>query len=159
MDEAEKLAKEVVAAKGGVAAYLDTLGWVQARAGKLKEAKKTLTEAAGKSADGSGEIYYHLGYTCMQLKQLEEAIKALDKAQLLFSQKGTGGTPRSDQLAGAASTLLGNARAEKKRVRDERLRRLGAVGNPDTQTAAPQEGQKSGKRPKPVKKGSKAKPN
>jgi tetratricopeptide (TPR) repeat protein len=145
--EAEKLAREVVAAKGGVAAYVDTLGWVQARAGKLKLAKKTLEGAASKASDGNAEVYYHLGYVCVQLKKHDQAITALDKAALRLSQSGVK-TARATHLQALVKTLLAGAKAEKARIRAQRLKRLGAVGNPDTQTASPREGQKPGSRPK-----------
>jgi len=148
--EAEKLAKEVVAAKGGVAAYVDTLGWVQAKAGKLKDAKQTLEEARGKASDGNAEVFYHLGYVCVQLKKLDEAIAALDKASVRLSQMEAK-TTRVSRLEGSVKSLLTTARNEKARIRAERLKRLGAMGNPDTQTASPQEGQKPGKRAKPKK--------
>ncbi len=146
--EAEKLAKEAVAAKGGVAAYVDTLGWVQAKAGKLKDAKKTLEDAKGKASDGNAEVYYHLGYVCVQLKKMDEAIAALDKASVRLSQMGSK-SARVTRLEGSVKSLLTTAKNEKARIRAERLKRLGAVGNPDTQTASPKEGQKPGKRAKP----------
>jgi tetratricopeptide (TPR) repeat protein len=148
--EAVKLAGEVVAAKSGVVAYLDTLGWAQARAGKLKEAAKTLEEAAGKAANGNAEVFYHLGYAYAGLKKHAEAISALDKARMRLAQ-AKGKHPRAVRLETSVKTLLSQEKSEKSRIDAERRRQLGAMGDPDTQRATPKAGQAPGKRPEPKK--------
>jgi tetratricopeptide (TPR) repeat protein len=94
--EAEKMIRKALAedrklrkkAKGGIkpsedrdnAAYLDSLGWVLFKQGKLKEAKVAL-RAAVKEKDGqSTEIYDHLGDVLLALGEKEEAAAAWKKA-------------------------------------------------------------------------------
>lgn len=135
--EAEKLASEVVAAERGVAAYVDALGWVQARAGKFKAAEKTLEEAAGKAPKEDGaEIFYHLGYVQAALKKHKAAIATLTEADLRFSKSGAK-YAQAVRLHTAARTLLSKTRAERARIEAERRRRVGAVGDPDTQSSSP----------------------
>jgi tetratricopeptide (TPR) repeat protein len=152
LKEAEALAKEVVAAKGGVAAYVDTLGWVQAQTGKLKDAEKTLEDAANKASDANAEVFYHLGYVYNGLRKYKAARNALKKSVLRFNQSDDR-SARATHLKGAAQTLLSKVEAEMARIEAERRARVGAVGDPNTQNSSPSAGQKPGKRAKPKKKG------
>ena len=113
--EAEKLANQVVSAKGGVVAYLDTLGWAQAKAGKLPGAAKTLEEAAGKAAEGNAEVYYHLGFVYAGLKKHAEAITALDTAKARLAKAGDK-HPRAVRMENAVKTLLAQQESEKARL-------------------------------------------
>jgi len=113
--EAEKLANQVVSARGGVVAYLDTLGWAQAKAGKLPGAAKTLEEAAGKAAEGNAEVYYHLGFVYAGLKKHAEAITALDTAKARLAKAGDK-HPRAVRMENAVKTLLAQEKSEKARL-------------------------------------------
>ncbi len=151
--EAEKLAGEVVAARKDVAAYIDVLGWAQARAGKLRVAEKTLKAAAAKAPkEGPAEVFYHLGYVLAALKKYKEAIATLEKADLRFTRSGRK-YAQAARLHSAARTLLSKTRAEKARIEAERRRRLGAVGDPDAQRSSP----RRRRRRKPEKKAEKDK--
>ncbi len=135
--EAEKYASEVIAADRGVAAYIDALGWVQARSGKFKAAEKTLDEAAGKAPkDDGAEIFYHLGYVQAALKKYKLAIATLTKADLRFSKSGAK-YAQAVRLHTAARTLLSKTKAERASIEAERRRRVGAVGDPNTQSSSP----------------------
>lgn len=145
--EAEKLAGEVVAARKDVAAYIDVLGWAQARAGKLRVAEKTLRGAAAKAPkEGAAEVFYHLGYVLAALKKYKEAIATLEKADLRFTRSGRKHA-QAARLQGAARTLLSKTKAEKASIEAERRRRVGAVGDPGTQRSSP----RRRRRPKPKK--------
>ncbi|MHC4916929.1 MAG: tetratricopeptide repeat protein [Planctomycetota bacterium] len=148
--EASKLAKEVVDAKGGVAAYLDTLGWVQAQQGKLKDARTTLESARDKAAEPDPENLYHLGHVYAELRRHKDAISALEKAILRYNQVG-GNYPRASRLQGTIKSLLSKVKAERAKIEADMRRRYGAVGASAGQSSSPKEGQAPGKRPKPKK--------
>jgi tetratricopeptide (TPR) repeat protein len=67
------------------AAYVDSLGWVLFRRGKLKEARKELEKAA-ELPDGKEDpvMWDHLGDVYARLKQTEKAIAAWQKALGLY---------------------------------------------------------------------------
>ncbi len=150
LTEAGKLAKEVVNAKGGVAAYLDTLGWVQAQQGKLKDARTTLESARDKAAEADPENLYHLGHVYAQLRRHKDAIETMEKAIVRYNQVG-GKYPRASRIQGSIRTLLSKVKAEQAQIDAERRRRLGAVGATAGQSSSPKAGQTPGKRPKPEK--------
>jgi tetratricopeptide (TPR) repeat protein len=62
------------------AAYLDSLGWVLFKQGKLKEAKAPLQQAVKEKEGQNTEIYEHLGDVLMALGEKAEAIAAYKKA-------------------------------------------------------------------------------
>jgi tetratricopeptide (TPR) repeat protein len=142
-EEALKLAGELVAARGESASFKDTLGWAQARTGKLAEARKTLEPlVANKPGECSGkpEACYHLGYVLAGLKEYPAAIAALEQSLVCLTnpqRKNATATPRQQRLQAAVDALLRQCRSEHARLEAERRRRLGAVGNPDTQSAVP----------------------
>jgi tetratricopeptide (TPR) repeat protein len=59
--------------------YLDTLGWVQVKSGKLGEGVRNLEEAL-KGAGASPEIQYHLGMAYLKLGRAAEAKAKLGEA-------------------------------------------------------------------------------
>ncbi len=80
LDRAEKLIKRALGMRPGIAAYLDSLGWVYFKKGNFLEAKKYIKKAADKSQDPIilehlGQIYYELG----ELKKAEEVWKKVIK--------------------------------------------------------------------------------
>lgn len=101
LEEAEKLIRKALdldrAARGkrpspldkGVAvednaAYVDSLGWVLFRRGKLQEAQKELERAARMMPDEDPVIWEHLGEVYMELAQREQARNAWEKAVKLY---------------------------------------------------------------------------
>ena len=67
------------------AAYVDSLGWVLFRRGRLKEAREQLEKAAG-LPDGADDptVWDHLGDVCHRLGEAEQAVRAWKKALALF---------------------------------------------------------------------------
>lgn len=61
-------------------AYLDSLGWVLFKQGKLEEAKKYLLEAVAQEDGQQAEIYDHLAEVQMALKLKSEAVKTWQRA-------------------------------------------------------------------------------
>jgi tetratricopeptide (TPR) repeat protein len=58
---------------------MDSWGWALFKQGRLKEAEKTLRQAA-ELAPFSPEIHMHLGETLLALEQPEEALEQWDRA-------------------------------------------------------------------------------
>jgi Flp pilus assembly protein TadD len=75
------------------AAFLDSLGWVLFRRGKLEEAKATLEKAAGLKQGEDPVIWDHLGDVWVKLKQPARAKQAWVKALALYE---VGARPASD---------------------------------------------------------------
>ncbi len=71
LGEAEELVRRALRQEPDNGAYLDSLGWVFFTQGKLDEALKVLTEAAGATSDPV--IYEHLGDVYLQQHQAAEA--------------------------------------------------------------------------------------
>ena len=84
-EESKKEARVGVDDDQDHAAYVDSLGWVLFRRGKLEEAKKELSRAV-KLADGGDDpvIWDHLGDVCLRLGKKEEAKAAFRKALELY---------------------------------------------------------------------------
>ncbi len=76
------------------AAYVDSLGWVLFRRGRLKEAREQLEKAA-RLPDGAQDpvVWDHLGDVCFRLKESKKATDAWHRALTLFEK---GQRPRSD---------------------------------------------------------------
>lgn len=113
---AEKLAGEVVAAKPGEVAYQDTLGWVQARAGKFADAENTLAKAANASSEAA--ILYHLGFAQAGGGKLDKAIETLGKAQR-SQRQGPKVCPSCDKLEKDIAELLDRVTKEKNAPKPE----------------------------------------
>jgi tetratricopeptide (TPR) repeat protein len=104
LDEAERLirraidldrtARKQVDDDGDNAAYLDSLGWVLFRKGKLPEAREWLEKAAA-LPDGESDpaVWDHLGDVLARLDQPGKAKEAWQKAVKLYD---TGGRRKSD---------------------------------------------------------------
>lgn len=67
------------------AAINDTLGWLYVQSGQTQRGLGLLREASARDAK-NGEIYYHLAYALMKLKQNKQAIAALDQAIVLLPE-------------------------------------------------------------------------
>src|SRR5207244_3467795 len=68
------------------AAYIDSLGWVLFRRGKLAEAKKELERAAALPDGDDPVIFEHLGDVYQQLQMPTEARRAWEHALRLYDQ-------------------------------------------------------------------------
>jgi Flp pilus assembly protein TadD len=79
--------------------YLDTLGWVQLRNGRLAEALRNLEEAMGKTAP-SPEMHYHLGIAYLEAGRVEDA-----KTQLLMALEPGQSFPGEPQARQALERL------------------------------------------------------
>jgi tetratricopeptide (TPR) repeat protein len=135
LGRAEKLAAEAVAAKPAEAAYLDTLGWVQVRLNKVKDATANLEKAANTSSDP--DVLYHLGSAYLAGGQHGRAIDALTKAEVRLRQEQLA-CPSFKRLQQAVLKLLAQAK--------EGQARAAAASAPPKQPAAPK---KAADAPKP----------
>ncbi len=79
LEEAEPLLQKVVAAEPENAAFLDSLGWLQYRQGKLQAAEKTLQKAW--SLDPDPEIAAHLGEVLWKLGKRQAAMRIWNEAR------------------------------------------------------------------------------
>jgi len=109
---AEKLAAEAASAKPGEAAYLDTLGWVQVKLNKTKDAVANLEKAA--NASGDADVLYHLGSAYFADRQFDKAVEKLTTAEVKLRQKRMG-CPSCKQLQDAVQKLLAQAKDRKAR--------------------------------------------
>jgi tetratricopeptide (TPR) repeat protein len=90
LDEAYKMIQKAVDMEPNTGAYLDSLGWVYFRQGKLTDAERVLVRAV----DLTGQdptVHDHLGDVYMKLGKTQEAI-----AQWNASMKGFKEQPASD---------------------------------------------------------------
>jgi tetratricopeptide (TPR) repeat protein len=110
---AEKLASETVAAKPGEAAYLDTLGWVQVKLNKTKEAIATLEKAGNASSDA--DVMYHLARAYANDRQYDKAIEKLTAAEVKLRQ-GRLGCPSCKRLQESVLKLLAQSKEDKARA-------------------------------------------
>jgi len=78
LGEAEKLVRSALEQEPDNGAYLDSLGWVLFKEGKVDEALAMLTKAAAKLADPV--VYDHLGDVCRQRGDVEEAVRWWERA-------------------------------------------------------------------------------
>ncbi|HHQ47461.1 MAG TPA: tetratricopeptide repeat protein [Acidobacteria bacterium] len=78
LDEALHLIKHAVELKPGTGAYLDSLGWVYFKLGKLDEAERWLRRAM-KAGESSGTVHAHLGEVLLALGRKDEAKRQLER--------------------------------------------------------------------------------
>ncbi len=79
LDEALKMAKIAIKAKPTNSSYLDTMGWIYFKIGKLKEAEYYEKESI-KINDKNSDVYEHLGDIEMKMGKKTEALEAWKKA-------------------------------------------------------------------------------
>ena len=82
LDEAFQMIQRAVRSQPANPSFLDSLGWVYFKLGKLEEAERYLRDAARRKP-GSADIQEHLGDLLQRLGQLEEARAAWRKALAL----------------------------------------------------------------------------
>ena len=79
LDEALGLARKAVALMPNRGEILDTLGWVYARKGMLKEAEQTLRQAVTLTPNRAS-VLYHLGFVQYRLGRLADAASEMRRA-------------------------------------------------------------------------------
>ena len=80
LDEATSMAEKAVKIDQNNASYLDTLGWLYYRAGKLPQALSLLQKSA-QIAPGQGEILMHIGVVYLDMGEFATALDYLKQAQ------------------------------------------------------------------------------
>jgi tetratricopeptide (TPR) repeat protein len=81
-DEAEKLIKRALDMEPDSAAIIDSWGWVLYRQGRSEEALGYLEDAYEKLRDP--EVAGHIVEVLLSLERTDEALEALQNAELLF---------------------------------------------------------------------------
>jgi len=79
LERALEMAKEAVQAEPDNAAYLDTLGWIFYKLGKLKEAEEYIAKAVA-TGKASSVVVEHLGDVYSKLGQKDKAMEMWQKA-------------------------------------------------------------------------------
>jgi tetratricopeptide (TPR) repeat protein len=83
LEEAELMIKRALQSDPGNASYLDSLGWVEFRKGKLDQALSDLLRAAKTAEHEDPVVFEHLGDTYLKLNRNQEALEAWQKALAL----------------------------------------------------------------------------
>jgi tetratricopeptide (TPR) repeat protein len=83
LDEAEQMIKLALQASPENGAYIDTLGWIEFREGKLEQALADLQRAANKLTRDDPVVLEHIGDACAKLNRSAEALEAWQKALTL----------------------------------------------------------------------------
>ncbi len=86
LQEAYEMIKKACAIEPDNAAFLDSLGWEYYKRGNYKKAKKYLEKAADKEKDE--EIYEHLGYLYLEMKEYKKSIFWFIKAYEINKNAG-----------------------------------------------------------------------
>ena len=83
LNEAELMIRRALQSEPGNASYLDSLGWVEFRKGKLDQALSDLLRAAKASEREDPVVFEHIGDTYLKLNRSREALEAWQKALAL----------------------------------------------------------------------------
>jgi tetratricopeptide (TPR) repeat protein len=97
LDEQQRKSRDALGFDAGKdnAAYVDSLGWVLFRRGRLKEAREQLEKAASLPDGGRDPVIWdHLGDVYARQKETGLAVEAWKKALKLYEEKAR---PRSDE--------------------------------------------------------------
>jgi len=116
LDEAYKMIQRAVDLVPNSGAYLDSLGWIYFRQGKLTDAERTLVRAV----DLTGQdptVHDHLGDVYMKLGKTQEAI-----AQWNASMKGFKEQPASETDPDEVSKVTGKLDAARVKLAQEKKR-------------------------------------
>jgi tetratricopeptide (TPR) repeat protein len=100
LDEAELMIKRALESEPNNASYLDSLGWVEFRKGKLEQALNDLLRAAKTAEREDPVVFEHLGDTYLKLNRSQEALEAWQKALAL--------DPKNKNLADKIQTTKKN---------------------------------------------------
>lgn len=80
LEEAEEMIKHALQLDPNNGAYIDTLGWLEFRQGKLEPALSDLERAAKNIARDDPVVFEHIGDTLAKLNKIPQAIEAWQKA-------------------------------------------------------------------------------
>ena len=80
LDEAEQMIKLALQANPDNGAYIDTLGWIEFREGKLGQALADLQRAVQKLTRDDPVVLEHIGDVCAKLNKSAQALEAWQKA-------------------------------------------------------------------------------
>lgn len=80
LDRALEMILFAVEARPGNSAFLDSLGWVEYRLGRLPEAERWLRRAVELGGEGQGTVVAHLGEVLFEMEQDDEAQRLLQHA-------------------------------------------------------------------------------
>ncbi|MGE5208182.1 MAG: tetratricopeptide repeat protein [Alphaproteobacteria bacterium] len=83
LNEAELMIRRALRSEPDNASYLDSLGWVEFRKGKLDEALSDLLRAARSAEHEDPVVFEHIGDTYLKLNRTQEALEAWQKALTL----------------------------------------------------------------------------
>jgi tetratricopeptide (TPR) repeat protein len=83
LDEAEMMIRRALDKEPNNASYLDSLGWVEFRQGKLEQAIGDLLRASKATEHDDPVVFEHIGDTYLKLNRVPEALAAWQKALAL----------------------------------------------------------------------------
>jgi tetratricopeptide (TPR) repeat protein len=86
LDEAEEMIRRALKKEPNNGAYLDSLGWVEFRAGKLEQALTDLERAARNMTHDDPVVFEHLGDINLKLNRVAKAVESWRKALSLDPQ-------------------------------------------------------------------------
>lgn len=86
LDEAEQMIRRALKKEPNNGAYLDSLGWVEFRAGKFEQALTDLQRAAQDLTRDDPVVFEHLGDTYLKLNRVANAVESWQKALALDPQ-------------------------------------------------------------------------
>ena len=86
LDEAEQMIRRALKKEPNNGAYLDSLGWVEFRAGKFEQALTDLQRAAQNMTRDDPVVFEHLGDTYLKLNRVANAVESWQKALALDPQ-------------------------------------------------------------------------
>jgi tetratricopeptide (TPR) repeat protein len=86
LDEAQELIKHALQLDPNNGAYLDTLGWLEFRQGKVEAALNDLVRAAQKMKHDDPVVFEHIGDAYAKLNQIAQAMETWQKALALDPQ-------------------------------------------------------------------------
>jgi tetratricopeptide (TPR) repeat protein len=89
LEEAEAMIKRALQSEPNNGAFLDSLGWLEFRQGKLDQALADLLQAAKNVTRDDPVVFEHIGDTYLQLKRVPQALEAWQKALALDPQNKT----------------------------------------------------------------------
>lgn len=96
LDEADEMIRRALQLDPNNAAYIDTLGWLEFRQGKLNEALNDLERAAKNMAHDDPVVLEHIGDTYAKMNKIPQAIEAWQKA-LALDPKNQGLTEKIEK--------------------------------------------------------------
>jgi len=86
LDEAEQMIRRALKKEPNNGAYLDSLGWVEFRAGKFEQALTDLQRAAQNMTRDDPVVFEHLGDTYLKLNRVANAVESWQKVLVLDPQ-------------------------------------------------------------------------